>query len=380
MIDGASYRLGQSLAKRHISDWHITQFHNVAFDGSTFPHTINSYSELGPILDTMQEGRFAPYVKEMHGLTDEECQMLVEALADCVLFQKTFMPDLRPRIPYSTMISHLAAHSKITEFNPNFKNLLEIGPGCGYTPFFLRHHRALENYSQTDACEGLYILQSIVDSYVFGPRFEDRAFPQGQDQAEATFTTNKLFFDDFDYIDLPTEPICTHFPWWRLNEIRDQSTKFDIVMSNANLTEFMPHALDDYLKLTSDSLTDEGVLFCQCLGGPLRTKEDTLRDKLYEAGFAPLIYLKSHGQVSLEIPQLSRNLDKNFVVSQGLFIKSTHTLFETYYHRENYENDFIAGEVSVLKMLMGPDGERRTYSQSDIFTLVKEKLAEKLGV
>jgi hypothetical protein len=378
MIDGNSYRLAESLAKRHISDWHIVQFHNVVFDSGAFPNNIDSYSELAPILDTMQENRFSNYMREMNGLTDNECHLLVDNLCDCILFQRTFMPDIRTRLPYATMIAHLAAFSKITTYNPEFNNILEIGPGCGYLPFFLRHHTPLKNYSHTEACEGFYILQSIINSYIFKHKFEDRAFPKGQEDAESIYTNNSLFFDDFDYIDIPFDPISIHYPWWRLNEIHSHPEKFDIVMSNANLKEFMPEALDDYLSLTKDCLTDEGVLFCQCLGGPLRTKDELLQKKLFENGFAPLIYLESPGAVIAEIPQLSQKIEKHFTVSQGLFIKDTHSLFNTYYKQENYSQKFIAGELSVLKMLFGPSGIRNFYSQEDIFNLVKSRLAEKL--
>ena len=377
MIDGSSYRLAEALAKRQIPDWHITHFHNVAFehDGS-FPNNIKSFSELGPILDTMQENRFSPYMREMNGLTIGERDTLVKALVDCVLLQKIYMPDIKTRLPYATMIAHLAAFSKISSYNPNFSNILEIGPGCGYSPFFLRNFPNLENYSQTESSEGFYILQSLINSYIFGHKFEDRAFPQGQDQAENIYTKNSIFFDDFDYIDVPCDPICIHYPWWRLKEILRPSKKFDIVMSNANLKEFMPQALDDYLYLSKEALTDDGVLFCQCLGGQFQIEDNTLQEQLYKTGFAPLIYIEKPGPINITIPNIPKHIEKHFVVSQGLFIKDTHQLFDTYYKRENYSQKFIAAETSVVRMLLGPIGERQFYSQSEIFDLVKSKLTE----
>jgi hypothetical protein len=378
MIDGHSYRLGLSMAMRHLPDWHLRYFHNVAFDQGAFPHNVNSYSELASIIDSMQQHRFDPYMREMNGLNDEECDLFVDALAECVIFQKTFMPDTRPRVPYSTMIAHLAAFTKLRSFNPNFSTLLEIGPGCGYMPFFLRHHAPLTNYSQTEACEGYYLLQSIVNAHVFGARFQDRAFPQGQDQAAATFTTDTAFSDDFDHIDLPKGPISIHYPWWRLNEIRENETKFDIIMSNANLKEFMAEALDDYLALIIDSLADDGILYSQCLGGDLRTENHILQKKLYKAGFAPLIYLEKQGLITIDFPEFHTELKKDFVVSSGMFIKKTHPLFKTYYEPKNYMNQFIAGEKPVLDLFLGAPGNRKNYTRDEIFQLVTKRLEQKL--
>jgi hypothetical protein len=148
-------------------------------------------------------------------------------------------------------------------------------------------------------------------------------------------------------------------------------------MSNANFREFRSQALSDYLYLAGETLADDGILFCQCLGGEIFTKNDTLKEKLFGAGFAPLLYLPDSGNIEVELPQSNLAFEKKFVVSAGVFIKSTHPAFETYHKVENYSQKFVAGEIEILHMLLGQPGERKVYERNDIFKLVEEKLAEK---
>jgi hypothetical protein len=375
MLDGHTYRLSQSLARRRIPNWHIAQFHSVPFDHGPFPHDTNSLSELWQVMDTMQETRFDDYMRAMNGLTGAERDLLIEALTDIVIFQRTFMPDAPVRLPYSTMISALALYQKLSSFYPGFRSVLEIGPGCGYNSLFLKRHSALENYTQIEACEAFYLLQNAINCFAFPARFDERAFPESAHQPTPTFTTNTSFVEALDLLEPPYAPKCTHVPWWRLGEIANGDAKFDIVTTNATLKEMNPQALADYVEVIRRNLKDDGMMISQCLGGDIYTSNENLRATLFAAGLAPLAYVEYGGSKTLVHPQTRQDIHIYLPVGLGVFVRKGHPLFEKYYFRENYAADFIGAEDFILDTLAGLKGRRLGYRRVELTEMVKARLA-----
>ena len=73
MIDPATYRASELLAKSMSPHWRIAQTHNLDhFERAGFPVRISSVREIGPIVDSMQENRFDSYMRELDGLTDAD--------------------------------------------------------------------------------------------------------------------------------------------------------------------------------------------------------------------------------------------------------------------------------------------------------------------
>jgi hypothetical protein len=258
MLDPQTYRASEQLAKSAIPSWRISQIHNVDhFERAGFPVRIGSIREIGQIVDTMQENRFDRYMTELGGLSRDEYDFVLRMCVDAVRFQLTFLPHRKPVLPISTLLSVFALYKKMLSTHPKFRSVLEIGPGCGYTSFVLRHHRDLDNYSQIEACESFYILQNLVNLHCFGPRFDERALPP-EDFRGADYFVNKRADMEFSpEVRCPRqEPQCTHYPWWRIGEIATRDRKFDIVTSNANLLEFNAPALDDYLTLMHGAIME----------------------------------------------------------------------------------------------------------------------------
>ena len=143
----------RAVGEVHDPHWRLAQTDNLDhFERARFPVRIGSVRELGPIVDTMQEKRFAKYVSELGGLSDAEYDMTLAACRDAVLFQMTFLPHREPccrsRQP---LLSALALYKKLRGVDETFTSVLEIGPGRGaISSFFLKHHRALDNYSQIE--------------------------------------------------------------------------------------------------------------------------------------------------------------------------------------------------------------------------------------
>ncbi len=94
------------------------------------------------------------------------------------------------------------------------------------------------------------------------------------------------WLEDFNTIDITRQPRCEHFPWWRAGEVFGR--KYDVVMSNANITEVTDTALSYYAALIRDVIEPTGVFIAQCTG--LRSERAPHAIKtLVSAGFAPLV-------------------------------------------------------------------------------------------
>jgi hypothetical protein len=86
--------------------WRFAEMHKVTFnDGDSFPSQIETVNDLAPILDTMQENRFEKFMEELGGLSDEDLDLFLGALVQSFIFQKTYMPGVRPRLPITTLFA-----------------------------------------------------------------------------------------------------------------------------------------------------------------------------------------------------------------------------------------------------------------------------------
>jgi len=321
MLDANAYRASESNAKRVIADWRFSNVHDpYIFQNQGFPVRADSFLDLAQILDTMQEGRFDFYMKEIGGFTDEDTDVFVDACVDYINFYCSFFQRERVVVPLSTMIAHFVIYKKLLGFNPKFSRLLEIGPGCGYLSFFLRHHQPLTDYTQIESTESFYLLQSHINSHVFGPRFAEHAARQSPDSQSIYVPSlkwhNSVHYEEQKFVDVKMQPVCHHYPWWRVGEVAGK--KYDLVTSNANLNEFSREALFQYLSLIRDVLADDGAIIAQCLGGGSPTY-DTIFANMKSAGFVPV------GLVRLDnIP------NRFFAVANAVFIGEKHPLYEQY--------------------------------------------------
>ena len=374
MLDGHTYRLSEALARRKLPNWHLAQFHSVCFDNGPFPQETYGVSELWQLMDTMQETRFEGYMQSFNGLLASELNLLVDAMTDLVIFQRTFMPDVPVRLPYSTLMSALAVYQKLRRYHPSFKTILEIGPGCGYNSLFLKRHTELTNYTQIEACQAFYLLQNALNCFSFPGRFEEKAFPELAAGATNAFTTDRAFIEALDTLSDEYAPKCTHVPWWRLGDIAHGTAKFDVVTTNATLCEMKAEAFTDYLEIISRVLAPDGVVICQCLGGEVTMPLEHLRDRLFDAGYAPLTYIDRGGKKFMSDPLTGESFEMFSPVGLGVFVRGGHPLFEKNYVRANFDRDFVAADESVVRALHSPDPRRQYYRAVEIREMVKYRL------
>jgi hypothetical protein len=341
---------------------------------------IESVHEVGQLIDTMQENRFERFLMELGGLSPEHVVVLTRALTEAVKFQVTHLPKRKPIVPFSTMISSFVLYRKITGYKADVESILEVGPGCGYLSFFLAHHSFLRDYSQVEACESFYILQSMINSYLFGHTFQDLAIGMRcQDAAiHIRGDVEKPFVLSDD--DLPPHN-CFHYPWWTLGALYGSRKKYDVVTSNANLNEFTRNALRDYVTIFSQLMKEEGIFLVQCTGFPAHGSLEDLFDVLYSFRFAPMFCALATENIQ---PQMRDAMDQRFVargfdrtdftLNNLILVKETHPLFRTAYDRRNFRHGF-ATEFQPLESIYRSSTGGKSHSKDDLLAVVRSQLS-----
>jgi hypothetical protein len=379
MIEIQDYRIAERSARAVISSWWLAETHIVDhFARVGFPVRIESTHEVGQLLDTMQEKRFERFLMELGGLSPEDTDKYVRALAQAVKFQLAHLQKRRPLVPFSTMLSALALYKKIVGFKTDIESVLEVGPGCGYLSFFLSEQGSLKRYDQVEACESFYVLQSMVNSFLFGFEFRELAVTTAEDQAIIVRKDVELPF----LLSEESMPAArsVHFPWWKLKSLFADKQRYDVVTSNANLNEFTKNALQDYLTIFHQVMKDEGIFLVQCTGFPAHGTLDTLFDSLYEFGFAPLFCGLADENVGTARPSLTKSYvaygcaKKSFVLNNLVMVKKGHPLFAGSYDRRNYRHGYAAEFPKLASIYMSNENGKH-YTKQDLISALLTQLA-----
>ena len=375
MLDAVTYRANETAAKQAISSWRIANINDpYIFQNQGFPVRTDSFLDLGQILDTMQEARFDLYMRELGGMTDDEADKFVDVCLDYIDFYQSVFQRERVVVPLSTMIAHLVIYEKLRGCDPNFSRVLEIGPGCGYLTFFLRNHTALTDYTQIETTESFYLLQSHINSHVFGAGFAEHAV-HPDPEALHNFHMPKAkwyyhwHYEDQKSLDVKRSVICNHVPWWRTGDAA--SKQYDLVTSNANLNEFSEGALIQYLDIIRDAMKPDGVMVSQCLGGGSPT-HDRVLDIMHAHDFATVAVIAGD-----QIP------GKNFCVANGIFVRRGHPLYERFktkpagWPQVPRDVEFIN---NALFLEDRPGSGRRPRSTQEIMELIASAVSQRKGV
>jgi len=368
MLDALAYRANETNAKRAIASWRLSNINDpYIFQNQGFPVRADSFLDLAQILDTMQEDRFDFYMKEIGGFTDEDAESFINACLDYVDFYHSVFQRERVVLPLSTMIAHLVIYKKLCGYSPMFERLLEIGPGCGYLSFFLRDHASLVDYTQIESTESFYLLQSHINSHVFGSNFDEHALSRHALEDHGAYHPKLKWHNPFHYeeqsiVNIPKDSVCNHFPWWRIGDVAKR--KYEIVSSNANLNEFSREALFQYLSLIRDVLTDDGVIIAQCLGGGPPTY-DTIFSNLKSAGFVPVALV-----------QIDNVPGRIFVVSNGVFVSEKHPLYPKFADRKP-EFPILDRSLDFVNKMYFINEEfrdhKRLYSKVEILSMITDR-------
>ncbi len=297
MLDIPAYRESENHIRQYLNQWISIRRHNLdIFEKAGFPVRVNCIQEIRTLLGSMQEGRCDAFMEDVGGLSEKQLELVVQVARDVVRFQETTFPRRQLLMPFDNILAYFSTYSKLCALKPDFESVLEIGPGASMLSFYLSRHRPLKNYTQIEACESFYLLQSLINNWQFESAFEENAFLES-------------IFVPHDSSNMPTtnkrhEKVCHHYPWWKIEEVSSAGQDFDVIVSNANLLEFSELALDEYLQLVSKKLRDDGLFFVQCFGsGPMPIEK--LWSKMHENRLAPLCITSN---VYTDVERLMHNL------------------------------------------------------------------------
>lgn len=332
-MDAASYRLSETLAKRGMRSLRQTGIHAPEyFETTGFLTRVESMEDLVVLLDVMHNNRFDDFVAELGGLTEADMAALLDAFAEYARFFLTQFPSSEIPIPLSGMLSQYAIALKLRGI-PERKSVLEIGPGSGLLSFFLAQDPGIERYDQVEATESFYLLQSLVNRHVYGHRFIDhaqfdtRSAGLGGIDFDTMRQKHKDILPNYEApssLSVERSPRAEHFPWWRLQDVA--ARRYDVVTSNANLTEFNETALRYYAALFVNVLKPTGVFLAQCPGGG-KTSGDTAIRALLEVGLRPLVlaarYIGRNPKHPAALPE-----GKQLVTANLVFVPPGHPLYE----------------------------------------------------
>uniref|UniRef100_UPI00138E1AC8 hypothetical protein n=1 Tax=Campylobacter fetus TaxID=196 RepID=UPI00138E1AC8 len=282
MLDIGYYREQENAAKTNCPNWMIYETNNLdVFEKTGFPVRINNFQQTYMMMDSMNDSLFDEYMQEFGGFNEDELNEFLHALKSHIDYQRNAYPQKDHFLPLDTMISAFSIKKKLFNLDPNLKSLLEIGSGAGAFSFFAHN---LENYTQIEACESFYILQSAINFYLFKDKFKEEVFEkQNNNYFSSLNETNK------DYVEIKNiGGGVSHFPYWKLAKVYSKKEEFDMVMSNANLVEFSTRALNDYLSIINNILKNDGIFFVQCFGGTVLRDTNIAFEALYNHGFSPL--------------------------------------------------------------------------------------------
>lgn len=375
MLDPAQYRREESRAKALLPNWRLASRHGATvFARVGFPVRVDCLDELGMLLDTMQEGRFEAIQQELGGLTEAEQELLVQALAEAVRFQLAQFGGRAPVLPLDTVTAMLASYLKLKALAPDFRRVLEVGPGCGYLALFLARHEPLARYASVEACESFYLLQHHLLAHLFGAGFREELAARA---ASAHFEADA---PPGEALPLP-EPKATHHPWWRLGDLAAQAGQFDLAVCNAAMLEFEPEALRDYLALFTRALAPGGLVVAQCFGFETPERDrGYLLAALREARLAPAFiawggHPKARGfwqqHSSGDCPDcVSISDDRRFTTAQGVFVAEGHPLWESLYKPEHYRIHHLSGFAPLAHYFARPRGAR---------TLTRQEAAQRVA-
>lgn len=388
MIDINYYRQYETKAKDNIDTWVVAQKYNLdIFEKTGFPVRLANIHQTRQVFDTMHENRFQMFMDEIGGFTNYELKIFTDACIKNLEFQYTYFPKENSFIPLDTLMNTFVTYKKINALLPNINKIFEIGPGAGGFSFYLENFSDLKEYTYTDACESFYMLQNNINFFLFKDNFSQNVLEKNIDTSFIdNSNTNYAQGGLEERMYLPkisdTSLKCNAYPWWKLGEFNDNNSKFDIITSNANLTEFNEGALNDYLSIINNKLTDTGVFFAHCTGGGYShgVTLQYLFDKFYKYKLAVMFFLR--GDNSYLCDKSAQRIDKILTLDNLVLISERHPLFYKYYKKPDFsitskipiqeENIYNSFFPSLQEM-----GKKTKYTKSELRNIVAEELMVK---
>ncbi len=356
MIDPAAYNDAETRGYRSMANWVWQSMMTTSkLEPSAFPLRVESVRDLRPMLDSMHQSRFAKFVAELRGLSEAELDEVADGLARFARFYvRVFQDDTVP-LPLNTMLASYLTARKLRAL-PHRATMLEIGPGCGYVPFFTGAEHGIRSRTQIEVTQSLYLMQALVNDFLFEERTLDLAVAAETGAAVGTLTDGMRIrhgvYDRIPSVTWRPEPAMTQVPWWRVDDALDGRTTYDVIVANANLYEMTFGAFAYYFEAFRNCLAPHGAVLVQDLG--LRRGHETLNrmDTLIALGYRPLVHVVA-------------GKDRYAMATENLLlVTSGHPHWDD--AARDFKADHLPEQVAMVRAVYGldrPEGDRVTREQ-----------------
>jgi len=293
MIDPAAYDDAESLAYRASGSWTWRGLMSGSvLDYSNFPVRVRSIHDLKPLINAMDQMRYEHHLREIGGLREDDLVALSAVTKALARFFIHTFHDPNVIIPLGSLVSHLLVFRKISAL-PRRERMLEIGGGSGFLPLFTAKADGFGHRNQIEVTQSFYVLQSLLNSHLFGIRFSDRAVdappPAPIEALARSAGIITAGFEPTARLGFDVSPAMTQYPWWKVNEAFDPERPYDVAVSNANVYEMTLDAFILYFSNLSKCLAPEGVVLFQEVGATGRSQGVDRLAMLLDYGFRPLV-------------------------------------------------------------------------------------------
>lgn len=242
ILTAAEYDFYEQIALKDLPARVIQAFRPTMFTRCGYPSRVMLQSEIVKFVDSMQEGLFEARYREIlgGGISPAEFDLWQRLLGVMCNFTEEWFG--RIILPRSTVVHaiNVLRHIKYL-YADDRPRVFEFGPGSGYLSALL----LLENcpYASTDVCQGMYLYQNNLLSYLSKGRFYDGV----------------LVADVIPLLRTIQQGTGVHIPWWQFCKlVPDSVPTFDVVTCNQMLCEMDPLLLRFNLIIARAFLRGEG--------------------------------------------------------------------------------------------------------------------------
>jgi|GEM_PF-5834928 len=285
MLDSAMYRNLENIAKVHSDSYleHAKHFPE-AFERGNFPIRVSSLSELQKLSNWNHHGILEYYMELFAGFSLDDLEVAVNKFIE---FQAIFFNHGESYLALEQFFKCFILYKILDRLNMlDGKNILEIGPGIGLNAFFIGEYTL--NYSTVEVAESFYLLQNMINSFLFKDKFKNHIWDTVDKYTNFYACSNQKQIISPDIYRTKETASIHQYPYWKIGDIYSSEVQYDVIMSNANMLEFNPSALEDYLELFRVKLAKNGILLFFCTGNPTFGTPQSLIEKLAENKFKPL--------------------------------------------------------------------------------------------
>ena len=327
-MDFFAYRRWEALALESELSWMSRRAHYPqTFEQAGFPVWLDSIEDTKLLL-TSHSGRWKDFLAELGGLNDIDIKIIKECVKKFVAFYNSMFTYKKLVVPIEDIIQQYIVYNACSRIldvvSIDKPNVLEIGPGLGMQTLMLPIYNNQLTYSQLEVTPSLYIVQHWLSKLTHQNKFIEEANPTQNPTLASNSSKHMGSIVDNNFstnISTGDYPV-THYPWWKVKQSFEANGKLDLVISNDNLFEMNPLAVNQYVKSAYESLSDDGFFFVNSFGSSktFHQNHQSIKKIFLDAGFVTLLHLPRLAKLK------SSNSNQVLAFEKAVFVKNTSSI------------------------------------------------------